>query len=605
MALAYIIQTIRRPFFNSSTILILLLCFTAVTESRNFDSPLKSSSKHEEQVIFSPENGVVHDLEASVPTKDLHFDTVPTLVKALDVMQNKYFELWQGTWPSSIDWTAAVLGTHVSATLSTLSVAVKYVVIPDPAHSSTNIAHENVINEYFSQLIASYFGQDAFRLRNEANDDMLWVVLGWLESIKFVQLHSNLHYKGNGMSSSFDEIQSRWYGNQWIPSFAHRARVFWELASKGWDTKLCDGGMIWSPYLLPYKNAITNELYISASIEMYLNFPGDTNTNPFSVEYPPVGPRDPKYLMAAIEAYRWLKSSNMTNAQGLYVDGYHISGWQEDPVRNTKCDERNEMVYTYNQGVILSGQRGLWEATGSRSYLEDGHLLISNVINATGYDLKSNKAYDNDKDRDSYPHLGKWYGLGRFGVMEDTCDAFGYCSQNGQTFKGIFFHHLTLFCTTLTPQIYNDDQNITSHAKVQKWHASNCAKYGGWIRHNAGAALSTVDEDGKFGTWWGAPRGQGLEGFRPKPKDEVPDHAVDYRNEGVPNDGAWKDSKCTTRPCEDGLEAEDAQILPLIPRKRDDANDRGRGRTVETQAGGIAVLRALWELVELPAAKGT
>lgn len=30
-----------------------------------------------------------------------------------------------------------------------------------------------------------------------------------------------------------------------------------------------------------------------------------------------------------------------------------------------------------------------------------------------------------------------------------------------------------------------------------------------------------------------------------------------------------------------------------------DCNDRGRGRTVETQSGGIAVLRALWELLHL------
>jgi hypothetical protein len=29
-----------------------------------------------------------------------------------------------------------------------------------------------------------------------------------------------------------------------------------------------------------------------------------------------------------------------------------------------------------------------------------------------------------------------------------------------------------------------------------------------------------------------------------------------------------------------------------------DLNDRGRGRTVETQGGGISVLRALWEIVD-------
>ena len=32
--------------------------------------------------------------------------------------------------------------------------------------------------------------------------------------------------------------------------------------------------------------------------------------------------------------------------------------------------------------------------------------------------------------------------------------------------------------------------------------------------------------------------------------------------------------------------------------RQQDLNDRGRGRTVETQSGGIAVLRAIWKLVE-------
>ena len=30
-----------------------------------------------------------------------------------------------------------------------------------------------------------------------------------------------------------------------------------------------------------------------------------------------------------------------------------------------------------------------------------------------------------------------------------------------------------------------------------------------------------------------------------------------------------------------------------------DLNDRGRGRTVETQSGGLAVLRAMWEFSRL------
>lgn len=547
------------------------------------------------------------DGRETLPLSSNPFDTIPALVNALDVMQEQYFELWQGTWPTSIDWTAAVLGSHVSATLGTLSAAVEYVVVPETSLSNANAAHENLINEYFSQLIGSYFGQEAFRLRNEAYDDMLWVVLSWLDSIKFIQMHSDLHYQEPRRPSTGanSKRHSAWYGKQWIPSFAHRARLFWDLASKGWNTTLCGGGMIWSPWLLPYKNAITNELFITASISMYLYFPGDDNTSPFaaSAEIPVVGPRDPKYLQAAIDGYKWLSDSNMKNDQGLYVDGYHISGWkphQNDSEGHTTCDERNEMVYTYNQGVLLSGQRGLWEATGSVSYLEDGHKLVSDVINATGYNLKHDRIYDND-DRDFYPHLAKWHGMGRLGIMEEACDAFAYCSQNGQTFKGIFFHHLSLFCAALPPHTLEPGEtfDVREFQEVQEWHAQNCARYGKWIKRNAEAAMSTRDDKGRFGEWWGAPVGK--EPGDSSPNVELPDQAIDYRNEGVPDDATWKDNNCTSRPCEHNPVYE----RPMIPSKlwnveTKDANDRGRGRTVETQSGGIAILRALWELVEIP-----
>ena len=35
-----------------------------------------------------------------------------------------------------------------------------------------------------------------------------------------------------------------------------------------------------------------------------------------------------------------------------------------------------------------------------------------------------------------------------------------------------------------------------------------------------------------------------------------------------------------------------------------DLNDRGRGRTVETQSGGLAVLRAMWEFNRLVEGEG-
>ncbi|KAH8812969.1 glycosyl hydrolase [Xylogone sp. PMI_703] len=537
--------------------------------------------------------------------------TLRELIHALDVLQKEYFEVWQGIWPTTIDWTSAVMGTFVSASLSSLSASFSVPFSPAEPGSESDKAAENLINKFYSQLVSSYFGQDAFALRQQAFDDMLWVVLGWLESIKFITIHSTLHYKSRDGSP--------WYGKQWVSAFAHRARIFWELAAKGWDTTLCDGGMVWSPYLEPYKNAITNELYITASVSMYLYFPGDDNDAPFKFEDPqkPIlaPPHDRKYLIAAINAYNWLVNSNMTNAKGLYVDGFHISRYQRPgqdnnyTSPNTRCDARNEMVYTYNQGVLLSGQRGLFEATGRKMYLEDGHWLIESVIAATGYDLYLDHVTP-EKDGDDNG-LGRWYGLGRRGVLEEACDSAGQCSQDGQTFKGIFFHHFALFCAQLPVHIlaFEDAGNrleTESYGAVQDWHEKKCARYARWVAHNARAALTTRDENGKFGMWWGAPRGD--ESLLANLKDDeivkLPDQAVDYRNEGLLRMRGWRQDlrqQSLSGTFDEYVgNVKDGETSPSNsqPISAKDLNDRGRGRTVETQGGGLAVLRALWELVD-------
>jgi hypothetical protein len=581
--------------FRRSRIPIFLLCVfcTASFAIGISDDAVRRGGAQQPlgRIADSGEEPILDKLEES--------HTLPALLNALDVLHEDYFAIWQGIWPTSIDWTSAVIGTYVSSALSTLSTS----------FSSLSITkeHENLVNKYFSQLTASYFGQDAFALRQEAYDDMLWVVLGWLESIKFITTHSILHYDAQPSSSD------HWYGEQWIPAFAHRARIFWELASQGWDTKLCDGGMIWSPYLAPYKNAITNELYISASISMYLYFPGDDNTSPFGFSTPKMSvkgyvapPRDPKYLAASIEAYKWLNNSNMTDAKGLYVDGYHVSGWRRersknDTSSNTRCDTRNEMVYTYNQGVLLSGQRGLYEATGAKSYLEDGHKLIADVIAATGWDLTSNSPPALHNGNRTRPKLGKWHGLGRSGVLEEACDAPGYCSQDSQTFKGIFFHHLTLFCAHLPQHLVLPGNGFISKEADfdfdadMKWHDVQCKSYGAWIKHNAHAALTTKDTEGRFGTWWGAPPSSST----PTDLDDLvdlPNEAVDYRNLGVPEE--WKEKRTWNYLGMEEGKASNAQFESEREIGVRDLNDRGRGRTVETQGGGVAVLRALWEVVD-------
>ncbi|KAA8647319.1 hypothetical protein EYZ11_007476 [Aspergillus tanneri] len=528
------------------------------------------------------------------------------LLSALNVMQDKYFQLWQGKWPTAIDWTAAVLGTHISATLSSLTSAVNDM-LPPPKHLDANIdprvtsmidyygqAFENLINHFFDHSMAFYFGEDAFAVRNQAFDDMLWLVLEWLESIKFQKLHSDLHYHKFAYPKTTGK-RPGWHGLQFHIPAAHRARLFYELAAKGWDSSLCGGGMIWSPHLTPYKNAITNELYISASIGMYLYFPGDVIESPFMAEsqnseiLPDGNPHNPAHLVAAIEAYDWLNNSNMTGPGSLYADGFHVKGYQDTENPGTrKCDVLNTMVYTYNQGVILSGLRGLWLATESPQYLDDGHQLVRKVLYATGWPNKSSE---------------EWAGLGRGGVLEDACDSSGNCSQDGQTFKGIFFHHLTEFCRPIRPQeehfLVNSSRTSEDESDwyyVYKWHQARCRTYGPWIKHNANAALMTRDADGKFGTWWGREYRKSDDALTYR--STLPQGAVDYRNHG---DLAENLELEISRPCGQTPLTEHPDVIGM---RHKDYNDRGRGRTVETQSGGVAVLRALYQWENFPSLSG-
>ncbi|KAL9093068.1 MAG: hypothetical protein Q9165_004206 [Trypethelium subeluteriae] len=535
------------------------------------------------------------------------FGVLEDLHGALETLQSRFFEVWLGTWPDAIDWTAAVIGTHISDGLSSLTKSLEYLLpFDDASEGESPIARaqavENEINKYFSQSVAYYFGEDAFAIRTQAYDDMLWVVLGWLESVKFIDYHVNKHYTDTLPFTT--QRESPWYGHQFQPSFAHRARIFYELASKGWDATLCGGGMVWNPNLGPYKNAITNELFIAAAIGMYLYFPGDPNESPFldgvRTHSIPRKRHDDHFLVAAVSAYGWLRNANMTNTQGLYVDGFHIKGWGKNGSIGTgECDVRNEMVYTYNQGVILSGLRGLWEGTGNTSYLTDGHQLVRNVIAATGWSATT-----------EWPTRRNWSGLGRDGVLEDYCDSRGNCSQDSQGFKGIFFHHLTLFCEPLPPEAMVPGKTHAGTPEARSLHAQSCREYVPWIAHNANAALKTRNEDGVFGMWWRSYTAETTSDS----SVEIPSRpkgAEDYRNTArVPLDGIWQQPYAIDRHDRSsafhGIEGLHGEHGPSIGKKINhdcadtkDANDRGRGRTVETQGSGVAVVRALWEFVHM------
>ena len=314
----------------------------------------------------------------------------------LGTMQSSTF--WNGTyWPSTIQWIGAFLDTLVAASDRSFTHALEEYNgnVPGAHASAASIQAE--IQQYFSDIEAYYGDEDVIQIFGAAYDDAQWVVLEWLEAIKFI--------------SQYDAYAKSDLGQSDIATFAHRAHIFYNIVQNQFDISLCGGGLTWNPALAPYKNAITNELFIASSIGMYLYFPGDSNSDPYpSPDYinatnttlpalPALAAHDPWLLSSAEEEYQWFKTHNFTNAQGLVVDGFHISDNQ------TTCDERNEMVYTYNQGVLLSGLRQLWEATGDTTYLTDGYVYVETVINATGWYARSPA------------EAGQWAGLGRNGIM--------------------------------------------------------------------------------------------------------------------------------------------------------------------------------------------
>jgi hypothetical protein len=99
-----------------------------------------------------------------------------------------------GKWTIAMDWAAAFLNTHVSAALISLSHSLEYVLFntnKDAQKVKTDAQDiENQINEYLGQSVASFYKEEAFAEHWQRYDDMLWVVLEWLASIKFISSHS-------------------------------------------------------------------------------------------------------------------------------------------------------------------------------------------------------------------------------------------------------------------------------------------------------------------------------------------------------------------------------------------------------------------------------
>ncbi len=136
-----------------------------------------------------------------------------------------------------------------------------------------------------------------------------------------------------------------WWALAWIEAFdltgrqeyLEMAKTIFENMKNGWDEK-CNGGIYWKKGL-PYKSAISNELFLLLGVRLALR---DVNKL--------------YYQEWALKEWNWFSKTGMITDLLLVQDG----------VREN-CEARGR-YYTYNQGVILAALVDLTQLTEEEQY---------------------------------------------------------------------------------------------------------------------------------------------------------------------------------------------------------------------------------------------
>ena len=188
----------------------------------------------------------------------------------------------------------------------------------------------------------------------------------------------------------FDD--SAWWALAWVAAYdltgedryLATARTIFAHNLDGWDGT-CGGGVWWNKERT-YKNAITNELFLSLAAQLHQRVPDD---------------RD--YLAWALRSWEWLHGSGMIGPDGLVNDGL-----------TADCANNGGITWTYNQGVILGGLAALHEITGDPAYLRQGEVIADATLSRL---------------------------TDQSGILTEPCEDAG-CNSDQTQFKGIFVRNL-------------------------------------------------------------------------------------------------------------------------------------------------------------------
>ncbi len=178
-----------------------------------------------------------------------------------------------------------------------------------------------------------------------------------------------------------------WWGLAWVAAYdltgdaryLDAARTIFANLLTGWDDA-CGGGVWWNTKR-SYKNAITNELFLTLAARLHQRCAGTG-----------------EYLDWARREWDWFCARGLVGAKGLVNDGLDDS-----------CQNNHGVTWTYNQGVVLGGLAALYEITGDAAYLRQGEAIADAALSSlttaapgarTGILIEPDEHGTTRKDRD-------------------------------------------------------------------------------------------------------------------------------------------------------------------------------------------------------------
>ena len=187
-----------------------------------------------------------------------------------------------------------------------------------------------------------------------------------------------------------------WWALAWLDAweytgeqrYLNMANIIFEDITTGWSE---DGGLYWKKGV-KYRGSISNGLTLTLATRLHLA--GTKSVNGRSA------------LNWATTIWEWMLQSNLLDSNGNIQDG----------IRSIKGEETiSKNVWTYNQGVVLTGLINLYKITGSKSYIKNAEAIAGATLNhMTNDDLI---------------------------LVEPLCEP-DDCNADAKQFKGVFMRHL-------------------------------------------------------------------------------------------------------------------------------------------------------------------